>query len=429
MPYLKHSNKKPIHNRFKNRLKLGMSGLLLLSTSSWAQVQISMQEAIQRTLAEHPQLASYAHQAKINQGRLQQAGTRTPMQVGLQLEDGFGTGQRSGINNMQSTLSLSWLLEQDKIETRVKVASERGQITELERRQLVLDLASKTANYYIQLLSQQELLKLAKLAVSQTKQALADINKRVKAAQLNVIDQLRAKAELADKQLLVEDLTHEIETSKALLAAQWRGDIQFSTSNNLQLIPDIQQLQQAYTRIKSHPKLIQFAQSKKLADAQIAQAKADAEPAWRFNAGLRRNEAVDDISFVAGISIPIGASNRNQGQIAALRAEKDKQQSEADAWLKHISTQALVLSHKLKHSRHVIEGLEQEILPILELASDKAAVAYNKGNYSYTDWYSVQQELLESRMQLIDTYTNIHLDNIQLQRLTASLVNLQVSAE
>lgn len=424
MPYPIQLNKKPTNSRFRVKLKLAISSLLLLSTSSWAQVPISMQDAIQRTLAQHPQLASYSQQLRINQGLLQQAGTSTPMQIDLQLEDAFGTGQRSGINNMQSTLSLSWLLEQDKIDARIKVASEKGKITELERRQLVLDLATKTAGYYITLLSQQEQLKLAKLAVTQTQQALSDINKRVKAGQLNVIDQLRAKANLADKQLLVEDLTHEIETSKALLAAQWKGDTEFSTSNNLQLIPDIQQLEQAYASIRNHPKLKQFSQNQQLADSQIAQAKAEAEPAWKFSAGLRRNESVDDYALVAGISIPFGATNRNQGKIAALQAEKDKQQTDADAWLKHISTQALVLSHKLKHSRHVIEGLEQEILPVLELATDKAGIAYGKGSYSYTDWYSVQQELLESRMQLIETYTNLHQDNIQLQRLTATLVSL-----
>ncbi|WP_257173103.1 hypothetical protein [Colwellia sp. M166] len=43
-----------------------------------------------------------------------------------------------------------------------------------------------------------------------------------------------------------------------------------------------------------------------------------------FSAGLRRYETTDDFGLVAGISIPFGETNQNQGKIKALTASQNK---------------------------------------------------------------------------------------------------------
>ncbi len=126
--------------------------------------------------------------------------------------------------------------------------------------------------------------------------------------------------------------------------------------------------------------------------------------------------------MTAGVSIPLGSDNRNKGKIAALEAKKNQQAVESDAWFKRMSTQVLLLTHKLKHNRHVIEALSNETIPALELASKKAKAAYEIGRYSYTDLYAIQQDLLASQNELIQAYTHIHLFNIELERLTGASI-------
>jgi cobalt-zinc-cadmium efflux system outer membrane protein len=361
---------------------------------------------------------------KASEGLIEQAGVSSPLTFNTEVEDAFGTGSYSGVSAMQTTLSISWLLERDKIESRVNVANEKASMAKLNRSIKALNLAAETAKIFITLLSQKEQLKLAKLAKNQTKKVLGEIKTRVTAGKLNVIDELRAKAELSRKELTVEDLLHEIQASKAQLAAQWQGEADFVIDGDLLTIPTIAQIEIAYKKLKSNPRLKVFSSQQQIAEAEIELAKVNQKPSWSVNTGIKRNEFVDDYAVTAGISIPFGSENRNRGQIVALRAKQNQSKAESDALYKRISTQLLLLTHKLKHNRHIINGLSAKTIPALELASKKAGAAYKIGRYRYTDWYAVQQELVTSQTELIEAYTNIHLFTIELERLTGSSISM-----
>ena len=235
---------------------------------------------------------------------------------------------------------------------------------------------------------------------------------------------------MSKKQLLVEDLSHEIETSKAQLTAQWskqrpqqiEQEFDFFATDSLLNIPSKRSLEQVYLSLKDNPRLALFATEQRIQQSEINVAKATAKPAWQFSAGVRRIETVDDYAFVAGVAIPLANANRNHNQIIALQAQQNQQQANTDAWQQRAQTQLFVLSHKLNHSRHVIEQLSNDTLPTLEQASRQAEQAYKKGSYSYTEWYAVQQELLTMQNELISAYQNIHLDNIELERLTGAAI-------
>ncbi|WP_257173102.1 hypothetical protein [Colwellia sp. M166] len=66
-----------------------------------------------------------------------------------------------------------------------------------------------------------ERLTLAKFSLSQANKSLAAIDKRVKAGKSSIVDKLKASAEVAKRELVVEDLTHEVDASKYQLFAQW----------------------------------------------------------------------------------------------------------------------------------------------------------------------------------------------------------------
>ena len=183
-------------------------------------------------------------------------------------------------------------------------------------------------------------------------------------------------------------------------------------------IPTAKALDASFASLQENPKLKLFAEQKKITQSEIALARNTQNPAWKVTAGVKRDELVDDFSFVAGISVPLGGSDRNKGKIIALNAEKSQQQVESDAWVKQITTQLLLLNQKLTHSRHVIDSLNTTIVPLLESAGIKAKDSYLAGSYNFTDWYSVRQELINAQYDLIDAYTNVHINNIEFERLS-----------
>lgn len=424
MSILKSFNLKPIASRFMRLIVIAVMGGTVVSYGASAQQVVTLRDAINFSLKKHPDFKSFEHMVEVSNGMLEQAGVTSPLIVNLAVEDVLGTGSYSGDSSLQTSLSLSWLLEGDIINSKIKVAKQKASINVIKKEVKALDIAAETAQIFIVLLSQKEQLVLAKLTRDQAKQLLNEINVRVSAGKSNIIDALRAKADLSKKTLVVEDLVHEIEASKAQLAAQWGGDTNFQVDGRLIDIPSISQVEAALARLKNSPRLKVFASQQRITESEINLATVNQEPAWSVNAGIKRNEAVDDFAFMAGISIPLGGENRNRGQIRSLQAKKNQSIAESDAWFKRISTQLLLLTHKLKHNRHVIKGLSEEAIPALTSASEKAVEAYSTGRYQYADLYLVRQELISTQLALIQAYTNLQLFNIELERLTGSSISM-----
>ena len=383
----------------------------------------SIQDAVNMTLQKHPELKPYALREQRNKGLLDQANVGRAMTIEANITDVLGTGDYSALNGVQTEIGIGWYLEQTKLDAKVAVAKTQAQLNNIELQMQALDLAAKTASDYVVLLAQQEQLKLAKLQQYQAKKMLADIRSRRLAGQISQIDELRAKADLANKNLVVEDLVHEIEASKSLIAAQWSGNGEFQAVGALSSLPHEVSYQELVKKLESNPKFSQFITKQRIAESKISLASLENDPSWRVTAGIKHNQAINDFAFTAGVEIPLGSPTRNVGKINALKAEQLESAAMAEAWRSKVSTQILLLTHKLEHNTHVAEGLTQEIIPALQQASEQAQQAYRKGNYSYTDWYAVAGELTDAQNELIDAYANIHLYNIELQRLTGSSVS------
>lgn len=422
MPFRRKISKEPTLNRFNKMLKVMLVTASACSSSIFAQQIITLEQAVKNTLNQHPSLKPYIYQQQASNAMAEQAQVGSPITINAMMEDALGTGRYSGISSLQTTVGISWLLEDKQIKARAGLAKQQASLIPLEQATQMLDVAAQTASIFTVLLSQQQQIKLAKLAESQATQLLAEITKRVKLGQLNMIDQLRAKADLAKKALVVEDLLHEIEASKSQLAAQWQGSDDFNAQGDLADIPGLAKIEDAYQQLKSQPNYQLFAGRQRTLESEIELAKATSLPAWQVSTGFRRNESVDDYAFTAGISIPFGDENRNRHQITALRAEQSQLQASAEAWYQKLSTEVLMLIHKIKHNSHVVDGLSLKAIPALELAAEKAKTAYQTGNYSYTDLFAIEQELLATKTELITAYTNIQLYNIELERLTGATI-------
>src|SRR5215213_3524701 len=72
---------------------------------------LTLREALALALTENPELGPFAWQARANEARILQAGLRHNPELGLQVEDIFGTGSFSGGGEAQTTLQLSHVIE------------------------------------------------------------------------------------------------------------------------------------------------------------------------------------------------------------------------------------------------------------------------------------------------------------------------------
>lgn len=419
-------SKKPIANRFlAGAIMLFMAFTAVGQDEPSPSLPLTMKDAVTLTLELHPELRTFTSRQRVQEGRIQQAGVGERAQLGVMVEDALGTGQHRALKSMQTSLTFSWLLQQEQLDSRVGVAKTEAERIQDELQIAALDLAAYTASQYIQILVNQERLRLGNLAVSQAKDVVNAISKRVEVGKSSAVEMQLAEVELTRKELAVEDMEHILDVGLYQLSSQWgQQGRAYRLTGDLLSLPDIPILAVQLNKLKDTPQIRRLLTEQRIAESKMELARIEAKPQWLITAGVRRYETSDDFGLVAGISIPWGQSNRNAGEIAALKAEKQVLETEQDALMQKLDAQLYALLQEMTHSHHVIDTVRTRVIPLLESALKEANRAFDLGQINYSQWSEVRRELITAQSRLLDTYESLHLQHIEIQRLTGTSLPL-----
>ena len=423
------AHKKPIYGRFFIAettlpvvafLVTCIAASLSAIASERPNEELSMQTAIAQSLNRHPDLASFSYRIRSAEGNIQQAAVREKPVLSLALEDAFGTGDYSGFDNAQSTLSISWILDKKLVQRRIGKYQTEKSLIDIESEIKIYDIAAQTAHAFFAVLALQERLIIANKARQHAKNILADVGKRVNIGKAPAADQLRAEVNLEHRELELEDIAHELKSAKIILASMWGAtDVNFSlVSGSLNIAQQIIAYDELETAIQSNPEIRHFLTQQRLAESEIALAREEAKNRPRLNTGIRRYESTEDYGMTFEVSLPMGKTSRNQGRISALTADQDRYQADSKAKEIQLLTKVFVLYQELKHSYHINTALERKIIPRLEEALQETYKAYQQGRYGYQEWSVVQQEVLDAQLALVQTRLTAHNNTIELERLT-----------
>ena len=158
---------------------------------------LSLQQAVTRTLERNLDLKAFEFELAAQSGRLQQARARPNPEVGVLVENAFGSGDRSSLDAAETTLSLGFLLEHGARQRRIDVAEASGGLLDTEGRIRRLDLAAETARRFVAVLSSQEVLAASRRATQLAKETADAVQARVRAAKAPQAEEARAQAQLA----------------------------------------------------------------------------------------------------------------------------------------------------------------------------------------------------------------------------------------
>lgn len=417
------TNKKPIPGRFFVAFLLFNSVLPVFAQEQQLPV-VNMKDAVSMTLNNHPELKSLVLQKRVWEGRIQQSSISQRPQISLMVEDTLGTGEHSSFNSMQSTLTFSWLLQQEQVENRITNTKNEASNVEIERQIKALDLSAFTAKQFIEILVKKERLKLNKRAILQAQEVVQLTADRANVGKGSIVELKLAQTELVRRELAEEDLKHELMADYYKLSSLWGNPSKsLNLSGNLLSVPAIPSVASQLDLLKKNPLLQKYASEQRIAQSQMELARIEAKPQWQFTAGVRRYESTDNFGLVAGISIPWGDGSRNAGTISALQAKQDVLASDQNAMMLKLDAQLFVLLQEMTHSQHIIETIQTKIIPNLEVALSEASNAYDKGQLSYSQWSEVRRELLNAQSRLIDSYQSLHLQHIEIQRLTGQSIS------
>lgn len=381
---------------------------------------LNLAEAINKTFQYNPDLASFQFQNKAQQGRLVQAGLPAKPEVTLMLEDALGNGDLEGFDNSQTTLSVNWVLEQALRQKRTQVAMANQGLIDSDKLIKQLDVATQTARYFLQTLAYQESALLADKAIYLADAMVKETKKRTNSGKASLAELYRAEAELAQRQLVREDSKHEIDAAIRLLAAQWGETAPTFTkvAGKLTLAEKIISFEELKQQLNNNLGLNRFLSLQRIKEAELKLAEEQKDPLWRIQTGLRHDQGTGDYSLIAGLSLPFGGSNQNQGRIAEVSAQLEQQHVETTALRIRLETALFVYYKKLEHSQHVAEILSKNVIPRLEKALLESRKAYETGKYSYLELKVLQTELLDAQLNLLENSLASQFNKIEIERLT-----------
>lgn len=419
----------PIANRFMR--PFGLSVVVLAATcltvsavhaqSESEPTLLSLEKAVRLTLEQHPQLGTFLHQREAYQGLVEQVSVGQRPSIGLTIEDFGGDGDYNGFDSAQSTLSISWVMQGARIDQRIQAAQITATQVETQRQIKALDLSAQTARLFIQALVDEQRLTLARQAQQQAQNTVAALKKRVEAGKSPEFESLQAEVEMAQRELEAEDLEHVLTSTRYQLRAQWGGERNdFRLVGELLTTPTLGSVEQQFDQLKQNPTLALLATQQRIAESEIELARIEAKPQWQFSVGVRRFEASDDFGMVAGVSVPLGKDRSSTGKIRSLQARQAEFASESDALQRQLDTQLYVLLQEIKHSHHVIAALQKRIIPALNTAHVQATHAYETGKLDYQQWVNLLNKKLGAQQDLLSAFEAIHLQHIELQRLTGT---------
>lgn len=392
---------------------------------------LTLEQALARTVGAHPELVVLGYQIDAARGRLRQAELGPNPVLNVALEDALGTDAFRGARNAETTITLDWVLERGLRERRIGVARADVSLNAFDAELARLDTAAETARRFLVSLAFQARAGNAAQAVQLAEETVAAVRQRVDAGLTPRAELERAEAALARAELVEEDIEHELRTAYRRLSAQW-GETQPDfdvVRGSLDALPPSDSFAALLARADRNPELARFASRRRVDEAELQLAEAERRPRWTVSTGMRRFERGDDVALVAGVQMPLAVRNRNEGRIAAARAELMRTDAAADAARVRLETTLYALHQELEHSLHVAERLTADVIPRLERALEETRRAYRLGRYGFFEWRSVQAELLDARDALLEASVDAHSLRIEIERLTGVAGGLQSAAE
>ncbi len=383
---------------------------------------LTLESAVERTLAQNPQLQVFDFRNEALQGQLETASLNPSLEVGADIENIGGTGDFKGIDGAEVTVSLSSVLELgDKREARVaSIGARRGQL-DAERQVDALDLLGEVTRRYVDALAAQERLALAQDADSLARETLQIVQDRAAAGATPDAEVLRAQAALSQAELLVSAEQNQLRYAQVALAAMW-GE---TNPNFASVTGDLYQIEQTvgfeelFARVQQNPFIQVFASEERLLEAEVRLANTQSVADLRWSVGARRLQESGDMGLVAGFSIPLFSAERNQGAVRSALAARNEVEVRREAALLRLHTQLFNAFQNRQQALVTIDTLQARTIPLLTDALSGIRAAYENGRYSYLEWVTARQELISARETLIDAATAALRYGADIEQLTA----------
>lgn len=389
---------------------------------------ITLAQALDAALALNPELTASRYELNAAQARIVQAGKPLNPELSLELENFAGAGANEGTDSLETTLSFSQVVELGgKRDLRLSIAEADRDAVVLDVRAQQLDVLAEVTRKFIDVVVAQERVRYADENAGLAQKTLDAIASRVKAARSPVAEESRSRIALTRAQIEQQQAKLELETARGGLALSWGKSKPGFTSASADLFafPPLAPFEDLAQKIERTPDILRFANEARMRDAELRLARAQTRPNIAFSLGVRNFRETGDNALVAGFSVPMALRDRNQGNIAEVRARGAQLDSQRQANMTRTLAALYALYREATAAKERALALRDQAIPQARDALAQTQYGYERGRFSYLELLTTQQDLLELNEAAIDAAADHHRLIAEVERLTSEPLTTQ----
>src|SRR5690625_44473 len=405
---------------------LALCALLLAMATAHAAAApkpLSLNEALAHTLERHPELAQFPYRRRAAEARELQAGLIPNPELAVEVENVGGSGSFAGTDSAEASLVLSQLIELGgKRGRREEVARYRTDLVDSEYRQVRWQVLAETVRRFLGVAEAQQNIQLAELSLELARESRETIRQRVQAGTTSDASLQRSAIAVTRAELAVDSARQQLASARVALAAQWgesEPDFEQVRADLYQLVA-LPEFNQVRRHLEDAPELSRYITERRLREAELQLARARGRQDLRVGVGVKQLQETGDHAFTLSLSMPLGVSDRNQGEIRARRAEYEQLALEEKATRVQLMARIQRLYQELEVFRATALRLRGEALPSARAALDSIHRGYREGLYTYLELVDARRDRLAIERDALKAAVNFHQTLVTLEQLTGT---------
>lgn len=390
-----------------------LAGLALVLPIAASAEPISVDEAVRRAIAASPAIQAQEAGVQSATARRGQASVRPNPVVTVEAENVAGTGPYNVYGQAETTVTYSQTIERGgKREARIAWAERDIGLAEASVRLARLDVAQAVQRAFLDLQIAEEVVWLAERRLATEQEMQTEALRRVRGYADPLFVESRAEARVAQARLAHGEAVSLRDAARARLASFWGGDpAEVEVPRGIER-PDQENLELA----EADGSLAAAAVERAQAAVIVEQTRSVQD--YTVSGGVRHLRETGDVALVAGVSIPLGRFDRNQGNIARAQADRLRIELESEAARLDRLRQLASLRAEAEAARMRADGIMENVYPAAARALEQVREGYNRGGFRFSDVQDAADAIVEIQASWVEAMTRYRDILSHIDRLT-----------
>lgn len=358
---------------------------------------LTLDQALEEAEARSPAITAAQASVAAAQGRLRQAGFGPNPELSVEVENFLGSGEVSRFRGAEVTVALSQRLDLGGRRSARRSAAQAALVA-AELRVLVAraDLGQQVRQQFAAALTAREQLRIATDVEERALELARVAGVLVDAGREPPLRSLRARAAAARATANRQAATATEAASRRTLAGLFGVEEPPAAVVGALNDPRFTMITPAQT-LEVRLAMAELNAAEAALQQEIVARRLD--PA--IGIGVRHLQATNDQALVAGFSLPLPIRDRNQGGIAAARAEIDAARARVNGALATSGVRISTASANLAAADLQLRALEQAAIPESREALRLAELSYRAGKIPLIELLDAQSALAAAETDLV----------------------------